>query len=76
MISVARAGAGSADPVPALAANLYHHSHQVRGWTIEALQRLGDARANRIALRYLNTTRWDHNPKSGDPNQRKWPGRR
>ena len=75
VVSVARAGAGDADPVPALAANLYHDSHQVRGWAIEALQRVGDARANEIALRYLNTTRWDQNPKSGDPNLRKWPGR-
>lgn len=76
VIGVARAGAGSSDPVPTLAANLYHPSHQVRGWTIEALQRLGNPRASEIALRYLNTTRWDHNPKSGDPNVRKWPGRR
>ncbi len=71
IISLARAGAGGTDPVPALAANLYHESHQVRGWTIEALQRLDDPRAREIALRYLNTTRWDQHPKSGDPNKRR-----
>ena len=71
VVSLARAGAGQADPVPALAANLYHESHQVRGWTIEALQRLDDPRAREIAVRYLNTTRWDHHPKSGDPNARR-----
>lgn len=58
-------GAGD-ELVPALADNLYHWHHHVRGWSIEALQRLGSPAANRAALRYLMAARWDPAPKSGD----------
>ena len=52
--------------VPALADNLYSWHHHVRGWAIEALQRLNSPTATRTAMRYLATTRWDPTPKSGD----------
>ena len=52
--------------VPALAENLYHWHHHVRGWSIEALQRLGSPAAREVALRYLAAARWDPMPKSGD----------
>ena len=58
-------GAGD-ELVPVLTGNLYHWHHHVRGWSIEALQRLGSAAANRAALRYLMAARWDPMPKSGD----------
>ena len=54
------------DLVPALAENLYHWHHHVRGWSIEALQRLDSPAANHVALRYLAAARWDPMPKSGD----------
>ena len=54
------------DLVPALAENLYHWHHHVRGWSIEALQRLGSSAARDVALRYLSAARWDPMPKSGD----------
>jgi len=46
--------------------NLYHWHHHVRGWSIEALQRLDNARALQLALRYLMSARWDPAAKSGD----------
>ena len=52
--------------VPPLADNLQFWHHHVRGWSIEALQRLKSPEATRVALRYLMTARWDHAPKSGD----------
>ena len=52
--------------VPLLTDNLYHWHHHVRGWSIEALQRLDSPAATQSALRYLMTARWDHTPKSGD----------
>ncbi|MCY3810209.1 MAG: HEAT repeat domain-containing protein [Gammaproteobacteria bacterium] len=52
--------------VPLLADNLYFWHHHVRGWAIEALQRLNAPAATHAALRYLMTARWDHTPKSGD----------
>ena len=52
--------------VPLLADNLLHWHHHVRGWAIEALQRLRSERARTTAMRYLSTTRWDPAPKSGD----------
>ncbi|MCY3838449.1 MAG: hypothetical protein OXH09_07395, partial [Gammaproteobacteria bacterium] len=52
--------------VPALAENLYYWHHHVRGWSIEALQRLDSAAARDVALRYLSAARWDPMPKSGD----------
>ena len=52
--------------VPMLADNLLHWHHHVRGWSIEALQRLRSTASQRAAMRYLATTRWDPMPKSGD----------
>ena len=52
--------------VPLLADNLYHWHHHVRGWSIEALQRLDSSAANRAALRHLSAARWDPMPRSGD----------
>ncbi len=49
-----------------LADNLYFWHHHVRGWAIEALQRLGTQQATRAALHYLMAARWDPVPKSGD----------
>lgn len=46
--------------------NLSHWHHHVRGWSIEALQRLGDPRAMGLALDYLMSARWDPALKSGD----------
>lgn len=46
--------------------NLGHWHHHVRGWSIEALQRLDDPRALNLALRYLMAARWDPAAKSGD----------
>ncbi len=46
--------------------NLFHWHHHVRGWSIEALQRLDDARALQLALRYLMSARWDPSAKSRD----------
>ena len=57
---------GGDDLVPALAGNLYYWHHHVRGWSIEALQRLDSPAAKSVALRYLSTARWDPMPKSGD----------
>ena len=57
---------GRDDLVPALAENLYHWHHHVRGWSIEALQRLDSCAARDVALRYLSAARWDPMPKSGD----------
>ena len=68
-LAVARLGPelGAGDElVPILTENLLHWHHHVRGWAIEALQRLGSPRANEAALRYLMTARWDPLPKSGD----------
>ena len=52
--------------VSLLAENPYFWRHHVRGWSIEAPQRLTSPKAPQEALRYLMTTRWDHTPKSGD----------
>ncbi len=68
-LSVARLGSDlvNADRlVPLLADNLYHWHHHVRGWSIEALQRLPSKAATAAALRYLMAARWDPMPKSGD----------
>lgn len=46
-----------------LGKNLFHSHHHVRGWSIEALQRLDDPRALNLALRHLRAARWD--PKIG-----------
>ena len=46
--------------------NLSHWHHHVRGWSIEALQRLKDSRAMDLALTYLMSARWDPALKSGD----------
>ena len=62
----ARAGVllGIAD---ALKDNLYHDHHHVRGWSIEALQRLGTLDGLDTALKYLMATRWDYAHTSGEP---------
>ena len=68
-MAVARLGPDIGDGgelVPLLTENLYYWHHHVRGWSIEALQRLSSPQANRAALRYLMATRWDPMPKSGD----------
>ncbi|MEE9253527.1 MAG: HEAT repeat domain-containing protein, partial [Pseudomonadales bacterium] len=52
--------------VEALRDNLYHDHHHVRGWAIEALQRLDSADATAVVWRYLQTVRWDSQPRSGD----------
>ena len=52
--------------VASLADNLLHWHHHVRGWAVEALQRLESPRAQRTAMRYFATARWDPTPKSGD----------
>ena len=52
--------------VQPLADNLHHWHHHVRGWAIEALQRLRSPAATQAVLRHLATTRWDPMPKSGD----------
>lgn len=69
-ISVGRLGArAGALPgvVDALKQNLVHGHHHVRGWSIEALRRLGTPEALNAALDYLMTARWDHAPWSGEP---------
>lgn len=53
--------------VDALSDNLYHDHHHVRGWSIEALQRLGTPDGFDAALKYLMATRWDHSHTSGEP---------
>ncbi len=53
--------------VDALRDNLYHDHHHVRGWSIEALQRLGTPDGFDAALKYLMATRWDHSHTSGEP---------
>lgn len=45
--------------VDALKENLVHGHHHVRGWSIEALRRLGTPEALNAALDYLVTARWD-----------------
>jgi hypothetical protein len=68
-LAIARLGsraAGLEGLVEALRDNLYHDHHHVRGWAIEALQRVGDADAMVVVLRYLQTARWDYQPRSGD----------
>ena len=52
--------------VDGLIENLQDWHHHVRGWSIEALQRLDNERALKAAIKYLNHTRWDAYPKSGD----------
>ncbi|MCY3821069.1 MAG: HEAT repeat domain-containing protein [Gammaproteobacteria bacterium] len=69
-ISVGRLGArAGALPrvVDALKENLVHGHHHVRGWSIEALRRLGTAEALNAAVDYLVTARWDFAPWSGEP---------
>jgi len=58
-------GDGDALVAP-LCENLHHWHHHVRGWAVEALQRLQSPKATQAALRYLATARWDATPKSGD----------
>ncbi|MFL2527993.1 MAG: HEAT repeat domain-containing protein [Candidatus Azotimanducaceae bacterium] len=52
--------------VDGLIMNLQDWHHHVRGWSIEALQRLDNERALKAAIKYLNLSRWDAFPKSGD----------
>ena len=52
--------------VDGLMKNLQDWHHHVRGWSIEALQRLDNERALKAAIKYLNLSRWDAFPKSGD----------
>lgn len=69
-ISVGRLGdrAGALPGVvDALKENLAHGHHHVRGWSIEALRRLGTPEALNTALDYLMTARWDYAPWSGEP---------
>ena len=69
-VSVARLGARAGSlpgVVDALKENLAHGHHHVRGWSIEALRRLGTPDALDAALDYLMTTRWDYAPWSGEP---------
>lgn len=68
-LAVARLGpdiGDGSDLVAPLAENLYHWHHHVRGWSIEALQRLGSPSATRTALCFLMAARWDPMSKSGD----------
>lgn len=69
-VSVARLGARAGSlpsVVDALKENLVHGHHHVRGWSIEALRRLGTPNALNAALDHLMTTRWDYAPWSGEP---------
>ena len=69
-LSAARFGARAAalpGIVDALKDNLYHDHHHVRGWSIEALQRLGTPDGLDVALKYLMATRWDYAHTSGEP---------
>ena len=59
--------AGLPGIVDALRDNLYHDHHHVRGWSIEALQRLGTPDGLQTALNYLMATRWDYAHTSGEP---------
>ena len=52
--------------VDGLIMNLQDWHHHVRGWSIEALQRLDNERALKRVIKYLNLSRWDAFPKSGD----------
>lgn len=65
-ISRLGAKASTDEIVDRLNGNLDHWHHHVRGWTVEALQRLDDPRAVQLALRYLTSARWDPATKSGD----------
>ena len=67
-VAIARLGARACTDhvVDRLHDNLFHWHHHVRGWSIEALQRVGDPRALQLALRYLMSARWDPAAKSGD----------
>jgi hypothetical protein len=66
--AISRLGAKACNDeiVDRLNANLAHWHHHVRGWSIEALQRIDDPRALQLALRYLMSARWDPLAKSGD----------
>ena len=69
-VSVARLGARAGSlpgVVDALKKNVVHGHHHVRGWSIEALRRLGTLEALDAAFDYLITTRWDYAPWSGEP---------
>ena len=69
-LTAARFGARAAGLpgiVDALRDNLYHGHHHVRGWSIEALQRLHTPEGFDSALKYLMATRWDHAHTSGEP---------
>ena len=69
-LTAARFGARAArltGIVDALKDNLYHDHHHVRGWSIEALQRLGTTDGLDTALKYLMATRWDYAHTSGEP---------
>ena len=65
-ISRLGAKASTDEIVDRLNENLFHWHHHVRGWSIEALQRLDDPRALQLALHYLMSARWDPSAKSGD----------
>ena len=69
-LTAARFGARAArltGIVDALKDNLYHDHHHVRGWSIEALQRLGTTDGLDTALKYLMAARWDYAHTSGEP---------
>lgn len=68
VFAVARLAPRSCTPdvVLRLIDNLHHWHHHVLGWSVEALQRMHDPAATAAVIRYLNTTRWDPSPKSGD----------
>ena len=52
--------------VEGLIENLQDWHHHVRAWSIEALQRLDNQSALKAAIKYLNHSRWDAYPKTGD----------
>ncbi len=69
-VAVARLGARAGSlpgVVDGLKENLVHGHHHVRGWSIEALRRLGTPEALDAALNHLMTVRWDYAPWSGEP---------
>ena len=69
-LSAARFGARAAalpGIVDALKENLYHDHHHVRGWSIEALHRLGTSDGLDTSLKYLMATRGDYAHTSGEP---------
>ena len=68
VFSIARLGplARTETIVNTLKKNIFHWHHHVRGWTVEALLRIEDPEATAFIIKYLNMSRWDPAPKSGD----------